>query len=92
MEYIFLIWSENTLYANLSMTELITFYSLNRGPSCLTHFIRFTWQGFGSGGAAGFVLVLAGIELIFFLVAGMGLCFGFVLRTVLITQGCVRCC
>ena len=35
-----------------------------------------------------FVLVLAGIELIFFRVARMGLCFGFVLKTVLITQGC----
>ena len=33
------------------------------------------------------VLVLAGIELIFFIVAGMGLCSGFVLETVLITQG-----
>ena len=29
------------------------------------------------------VLVSAGIELIFFLVAGMGLCFGFRMRTVL---------
>ena len=34
------------------------------------------------------VLVLAGIELIFFTVVSMGLCFGFVLATVLITQGC----
>jgi len=34
------------------------------------------------------VLVLAGVELNFFIVAGMGLCFGFVLETVLITQGC----
>ena len=32
------------------------------------------------------VLVSAGIELIFFVVAGMGLCFGFVLKTVLIIQ------
>ena len=31
-------------------------------------------------------LVLAGIEFIFFIVASMGLCFGFVLETVLITQ------
>ena len=30
------------------------------------------------------MLVLAGIELIFFIVASMGLCFGFVLKTVLI--------
>ena len=36
------------------------------------------------------VLVLAGIELIFFIVARMRLCFGFVLRTVLIIQGCFR--
>ena len=33
------------------------------------------------------VLVLAGVQLIFFIVAGMGLCFGFVLKTVLVTQG-----
>ena len=32
------------------------------------------------------VLVLAGI--IFFIVAGMGLCFGFVLETALLIQGC----
>ena len=38
------------------------------------------------------VLVLAGIELIFFIVASMGLCFGFVLKTVLIIQGCFRYC
>ena len=38
------------------------------------------------------VLVLAGIELIFFIVAGMGLCLGFVLETVLIMQGCFRYC
>ena len=38
------------------------------------------------------VLVLAGIELIFFTVASMGLCFGFVLETVLITEGCFRSC
>ena len=37
-------------------------------------------------------VVLAGIELIFFIVASMGLCFGFVQRTVLITQGCFRYC
>ena len=36
------------------------------------------------------VLVLAGVELIFFIVASMGLCFGFGLETVLITQGCFR--
>ena len=32
------------------------------------------------------MLVLAGIELIFFIVASMGLCFGFVLETVLIIE------
>ena len=36
------------------------------------------------------VLVLAGVELIFFIAAGMGLCFRFVLETVLIIQGCFR--
>ena len=30
----------------------------------------------------------AGIELIFFIITGMGLYFGYVLKTVLITQGC----
>jgi len=34
------------------------------------------------------LLVLAGIGLIFFTVARMGLQFGLVLNTVLITQGC----
>ena len=38
------------------------------------------------------VLVWAGRELIFFIVASMGLCFGFVLETVLIIQGCFNCC
>ena len=38
------------------------------------------------------VLVFAGIELIFFVVASMGLCFGFVLETVLIIQGCFSYC
>ena len=38
------------------------------------------------------VLVWAGIDLIFFPIASMGLCFGFVLETVLITQGCFRYC
>ena len=38
------------------------------------------------------VLILAGIQLIFFIVAGMGLSFGFVLITVLITQGCFGPC
>ena len=38
------------------------------------------------------VLVLAGIELIFFVVACMGLCFGFVLQTVLMIQGCFSYC
>ena len=40
----------------------------------------------------GIVLVLARMELIFFVVASMGLCFGFVLKTVLITQGCFGYC
>jgi len=35
------------------------------------------------------VLSLAGEELNFFIVASMGLCFEFVLQTVLIIQGCV---
>ena len=39
-----------------------------------------------------FVLVLAGAELIFFIVACMGLCFGFVLKTVWIIQGCFGYC
>lgn len=34
------------------------------------------------------VLVLAGLELIFFTVASVGLCFGVVLETVSITHGC----
>ena len=38
------------------------------------------------------VLVWAEVEFIFFIVATMGLCFGFVLRTVLITQGCFCYC
>ena len=38
------------------------------------------------------VWVLAGVELIFFIVAGMGLCIGFVLETVLIIQGCFSYC
>ena len=39
-----------------------------------------------------FVLVLPGIELIFLIVASVGLWFGFVLETVLIIQGCFRHC
>jgi len=35
---------------------------------------------------------LAGIELVFFIVASMGLCFGFVLKTVLIIPWCFSCC
>ena len=35
------------------------------------------------------MLILAGIESIFFTAAGMGLCFGFVLETVLIIVGFV---
>ena len=38
------------------------------------------------------VLVLAGVVLIFFIVAGMGICFGLVLETVLIIQGCFSYC
>ena len=38
------------------------------------------------------VLVLAGIELIFFLVAGTVLCFGFSVRIMLITLWCFSCC
>ena len=38
------------------------------------------------------VLVLAEIELIFSIVASMGLRFGFVLKTVLIIQRCFRYC
>lgn len=34
------------------------------------------------------VLVLAGVELVFFIVASIGLCFRFVLESVLIIQGC----
>ena len=37
-------------------------------------------------------LVLAGIELIFFVVANMVLCFGFVLEAVLVIQGCFPYC
>ena len=40
----------------------------------------------------GIVLVLAGIELIFFTVASMELCFGFLLKTVLIILGCFSYC
>jgi len=38
------------------------------------------------------VLILDGIELIFFTVAGKGLRFGFVLETMLITHGCFSYC
>jgi len=38
------------------------------------------------------LLVLAGMELNLFVVASMGLCFGFILNTVLVTQGCFGCC
>ena len=38
------------------------------------------------------VLVLAGIELNYFIVVCMGLCFGFVLKTVLIMQWCFSYC
>lgn len=35
---------------------------------------------------------MSGREFIYFTVAGRGLCFGFVLRTVLVTQGCFHYC
>lgn len=38
------------------------------------------------------VLVLAGVKLVFFTVAGMRLCFGLVLETVLIIQRCFPYC
>ena len=38
------------------------------------------------------VLVSAGTELIFFLVAGTVLCFGFSVRMMLITLRCFSCC
>ena len=38
------------------------------------------------------VLVLAEVELIFFTAASVGLCFRFVLKTVLVTQGCFNYC
>jgi len=38
------------------------------------------------------VLVLAGIELIVFVAAGMRLCFGFLQKTLLTTQGCFSHC
>ena len=38
------------------------------------------------------MLVLARIELICLIIASMGLCFGFVLETVLIIQGCFHYC
>ena len=38
------------------------------------------------------MLVLAGIEFIFVIVSGMGLGFGFVLETVLITKECFHYC
>ena len=38
------------------------------------------------------VLISAGIELIFFLVAGTVLCFGFRMRIMLITHRCFSCC
>ena len=38
------------------------------------------------------VLVSAGIKLIFFLVAGIVLCFGFRMRIMLVTHWCFSCC
>ena len=38
------------------------------------------------------VLVSARIELIFFLVAGIVLCFGFSMRIILVTHRCFGCC
>lgn len=37
-------------------------------------------------------LGLAGIELIFFIVAPMALCFGFVTEIVVIAHDCLHCC
>lgn len=37
-------------------------------------------------------MVRTGIELFFFLVAGMALCFAFRMRIILILQGCFSCC
>lgn len=39
-----------------------------------------------------FMLVLAGMELTLIVVPSMGLCLGFVLETVLTTQGCFSYC
>lgn len=38
------------------------------------------------------VLALSGIDLIFFIVAGVGLCFAFMLETGLIIEGCFSYC
>jgi len=38
------------------------------------------------------VLALAGIELLFFIACGVGLHFGFLLKTVLLIQGCSGYC
>lgn len=40
------------------------------------------------GKVKGSVLLWAGVEVILFIVAAIGLCFGFVLETILITEGC----
>ena len=48
--------------------------------------------GFPEGRTSVVVLGLAETKLIFFIVASMGLCFGFVLKTALIIQGCLRYC
>lgn len=61
-------------------TILILSYGLQRCSGCLV----FIW-GEGEGVC---VLILARMELISFTVACMELCFGFVLKTALITEGC----
>lgn len=38
------------------------------------------------------VVVLAGVELILFLAVGLVLDFGFMLRSVLVTEQCLSCC
>ena len=65
-----------------SVLFLVLFYSIKDSVKHILHVLSNNYV----------VLVLAGIKFIFFIVAGMGLCFGFVLKTVLITPGCFRYC
>lgn len=57
-------------------SELITSFALNRKDNPVEPFL---WS---------FVLILTGINLIFFIMASVGLCFAFMLDTILITQEC----